>query len=307
MNRLAGIVSAVIGLLIVVLSLTKVVPGITGTGVALILLGGLVFGLSFIPKPDPKDTGRMSTPSTLVNIFLSPTEVFQNLRRHPRWLVAVLIMSIMSAVYYNAFLYRLTPELVTNYSIDKTLEMPMMNAEARQQIEANRAQAIKDNKNPLFRAAQAVNGFVGKAFLYAFYAVVFFLFAIAMGGQMNFWQAFAAAVYAYFPLAVIRFVLNTVILFVKDPVEIHPVLGAGNLIQDNLSFLVLSSEHPVIYTILSLFGVLTFIWIWFNATGLKNTGEKITPTIAWAATLTIFFFEFTIAVLAAYFFSGFFK
>jgi hypothetical protein len=307
MNRLAGIITAAIGLLIAVLSLAGVIPGLTGAGVSLILLGALVFGLSFVPKPDPNDTERMSTPATLVNIFFSPSEVFQNLRRHPRWLVAVLIMSILSAVYYNAFLYRLTPELVTNYSIDKTLEMPMMNAEARQKIEANRAQTIADNKNPLLRGAQAVNGFVGKVFLYAFYAVIFFLFALAMGGQMNYWQAFAAAVYAYFPLAVIRFILNTVILFVKDPVEIHPVLGAGNLIQDNLNFLVLPSEHPVIYTILSLFGVLAFIWIWFNATGLKNTAEKITPTIAWAATLTIFFFEFTIAIIGAYFFSGFMK
>lgn len=307
MNRLAGIIVAVAGLLIAGLSLLNVVPGIGFTGFLLLLLGILVIGLSFIPKPDPQDAERMSTPSTLVNIFFSPSEVFQNLRRHPRWLVAVLVMSILSAVYYNAFLYRMTPELVTNYSIDKTLEMPMMNDEARKQIEANRAKTIADNKNPVLRAAQSVNGFVGKVFLYAFYGLIFFLFAVAMGGQLNFWQAFAAAVYAYFPIAVLRFVLNTVILFIKDPADIHPILGSSTLINDNLSFLVTSSENPVLYTILSMFSVLTFLWIWFNATGLKNTAEKLTPSIAWAATLTVFFLEFLLAVAMAYLFGNFMK
>src|SRR5215204_299804 len=108
MNRVAGIVVAVVGLLVLILSLLKIVPGVTGTGVWLILLGALIFGLSFVNKPESDDTSKMSTPSTLVNIFFSPTEVFQNLRRHPRWLVALLIMSILSSVYVNAFLYRLT-------------------------------------------------------------------------------------------------------------------------------------------------------------------------------------------------------
>lgn len=307
MHRLAGIIVAAAGLLIAVLSLLKVIPGLSFTGFLLLLLGILVIGLSFIQKPAPKEAERMSTTSTLLNIFFSPFEVFQNLRRHPRWLVAVLIMSILSAVYYNAFLYRLTPELVTNYSIDKTLEMPMINAEARRQIEANRAQTIAENKNPVLRAAQSVNGFVGKVFLYAFYAGIFFLFALAMGGQMNFWQAFSAGVYAYFPIAVIRFVLNTVILFIKDPVDIHPILGSSTLINDNLSFLVASSENPVIYTVLSTFGVLTFLWIWFNVTGLKNTAEKISPTVAWAATLTVFFLEFMLGVAMAALFGNFMK
>ena len=90
MNLIAGIIVAVVGLLVLVLGISKIVPGVTGTGVSLILLGALIAGLSFVPKPATDDAQRMSTPSTLVNIFFSPTEVFQNLRRFPRWLVALL-------------------------------------------------------------------------------------------------------------------------------------------------------------------------------------------------------------------------
>ena len=307
MNRIAGIIVAVVGLVVVLLGLLKVVPGVSGTGFAVLLLGALVFGLSFVPKPAGDDASRMSTPSTLVNIFFSPTEVFQNLRRHPRWLVALLIMSVLSTIYTNAFLYRLTPDRVANYAIDKTLETPFIanNADARKQVEESRAQTIADNKNPVLRAAQSVSSFVGQVFLYAFYALVFFLFALAMGGQMSFWQAFSAAVYAFFPIAVIRFVLNMVLLFVKDPADIHPILGQGSLIQDNLNFLVTSSENPVLYTLLSIFSLLSFYWIWLNATGLKNTGEKVTPTIAWSATLTMFFLGVLVAVAFSALFSSF--
>jgi hypothetical protein len=305
MNRLAGIIVAVIGLLIAILSVLKVIPGLTQTGVVMILLGGLMIGLSFVDKPESDETPRMPTAETLTKIFYAPGEVFQNLRRHPRWLVAVLIMSVLSAIFYNAFLYRLTPERVTNFAIDKTLEMPMMDDEARRQVEAGRAQAIEDSKNPVQRAAQSISSFAGQVFLYAFLGAVFFLFALAMGGKINYWQAFAAAVYASFPIAVIRFVLNTIILFIKDPIEIHPITGQGSLIQDNLNFLVTSSEHPVLYTLLSAFSLLAFYWIWLNATGLKNAGERVTPAIAWSATLAIFLIGLTLSVIAALLFPSF--
>jgi hypothetical protein len=50
MNRLAGIVLAAVGLIIAVLGVAKVVPGITSTGVILVILGILFIGLSFVKK-----------------------------------------------------------------------------------------------------------------------------------------------------------------------------------------------------------------------------------------------------------------
>jgi hypothetical protein len=309
MNRLAGIIVAVAGVLIAGLGLLNIIPGIGYTGFLLLLLGILLIGLSFIPRPETKDAERMSTPSTLVNIFFSPSEVFQNLRRHPRWLAAVLIMSVLSAVFLNLFLYRLTPDRVTNYTIDKTLEISFIanNADARKGVEAGRAKALADNKNPVLRAAQAVNSLVGQIFLYAFLALVFFLFTLVMGGAINYWQAFSAAVYAAFPVAVLRFVLNTIVLFIKDPGDIHPVLGQSSLIQDNLGFLVNAAENPLLYVLLSSFSLLMFYWLWMNATGLKNAGEKVSSATAWTATLTIFGVILLLGITTALFFPSFLK
>lgn len=290
MNRIAGIVLAAVGFVLAILSIAQIVPGLTQTGVFMILGGGLIIGLSFIDKPDSEGTERMSTPSTLGNIFFSPGEVFKNLRRHPRWLVAAFIMALMSVTYGNLFLERLGPERVANFAIDKTLEMPMIagNEDAKKQVESGRAKAIADAKNPVLRVAQIGTSFLGMMFLYSFLAVIFFVFALAMGGKINFWQAFSAAVYAMFPVAVIRFVLNTIILYVKDPVDIHPILGQQSLIQDNLSFLVAASENPVIYTLLASFSVLTLYWVVLNAMGLRNAGERVSGTIGWTASISIF-------------------
>lgn len=307
MNRLAGIIVAAIGLVVAVLSVTKIVPHLTQPGVVMILFGGLIIGLSFIDKPDTEGTERMSTGGTLGNIFFSPTEVFRNLRRHPRWLVALLVMTLLSTAYANLFVNRLGAERVAGFAIDKTLEMSMIanNEEAKKQIEAGRPDAIEQAKNPIARAGQAVSGFGMSVFGYSVLAAIFMLFALAMGGKMNFWQAFSATIYASFPVSVIRSVLNTVILFLKDPTDVHPILGQQSLIQDSLNFLVLPSEHPVTYTILGTFSVLTFVWVWLTATGLKNAGERVSGGAAWSASIGIFAMLLLLGVAMAVLFPSF--
>jgi hypothetical protein len=305
MNRLAGIIVAAIGFVVAILSITKVVSGLTQPGIFMILLGGLIIGLSFIEKPLTDGAERMSTPSTLGNMFFSPTDVFRNLRQHPRWLVAALIMAILSATYTNLFMTRLTPERVTNHIIDKTMEMPMMNDEARRQIEAGRADAIAEAKNPVSRAGQAISGFATSVFWYAFLAFVFMLFAMAMGGSIYYWQAFSAVVYAYFPYNVLKFVLNTLILYLKDPSEIHPLLGQQTLIHDNLNFLVLPAENPILYTLLGAISLLGIYWLWLIATGLKNAGERVTGSTAWTASIGIYVLIVLFSVTMAALFPGF--
>lgn len=306
MNRIYGIAVAVVGLIITALSAVRVLP-LLSTGSALIFLGLLLFGLSFIPLPASDDTPRMSTPETLGGIFYAPGEVFRNLRKHPRWLIVLLIGAILSAIYFNAFIQRLTPEKVTNYTIDKTLQSSFVanNEDARKAIESGRPKALEEAKNPVARVGKAVNGFVGSVFLTAFLALIFWVFAKAMGGSMNYWQGFAATAYAMFPVTVLRNVLSLIILFIKDPDDIHPIIGQGSLVQDNLSFLVTPAANPVIYVLLASLSLLSFYWIWLNATGLKNTGDKVTPTIAWSATMTIWLIGLVLGVVSAIVFGSF--
>lgn len=306
MLRYSAIAVFVIGIIFVVLGMTKVVPNVTGMGVGLILLSALLFGLSFAPKPAHESPFEPMPPiERLTKIFYAPAEVFQNLRRHPRWLIAILVMTIISAAYSNVFTNRLGAERIVNYTVDKTLEMPILNDEARKQIEANRAETVAQSKNPVSRFAQSVNSFVGQVFLYAFLGLIFLLFALAMGGKINFWQAMSAAVYAGFPVFVINKLLSFVILFLKDPADIHPILGGNTLVTDSLNFLVAPSENPVLFVFLGAFSLLSFYWIWLIATGLKNTGERVTGTIAWSAAIGVWLLLTTFSVLMAFLFPSF--
>jgi Yip1 domain len=307
MNRLAGIVAAVVGLIIAALGFAGIVPGIGGAGVGVLLLGLLAIGLSFVKKPEGGDPANMSTASTLVNIFFSPGEVFQSLRRHPRWLAAILLTTVISGTYTILFTNRVTPERIVNFTVDKTLEMSWVanNPEAVRRTEEGRPKAIAEAKNPVVQGSRYITDFVGRVFFTAIFAAIFMLFALAMGGKINFWQAFSATAYASLPYYFIRYVLSGVILFLKDPVEIHPVLGQGTLVQDSPNFLVVPAEHPVLYVLLGAFSLLWFYWIFMNATGLKNAGEKVTGTIAWSASIAIWALGVCLGLFMALMFPGF--
>src|SRR5205085_227498 len=145
----------------------------------------------------------------------------------------------------------------------------------------------------------------GALFFNCLAAVVFLVLALAMGGKINFFQALAVCVYASFPVSIIRFFLNTLLLYLKDPSDIHPILGQQSLIQDNLSFLVKSGDHPVIFTFLTAFSLLNLYWVWLIATGLKNAGEKVSGTIAWAGALGVYTVLLLLGIVLAILFPSF--
>jgi hypothetical protein len=183
--------------------------------------------------------------------------------------------------------------------------MSILNDQARRQIENGRVEAIADAKNPVSRAGTAIVGFAGTVFLIAFLSGVFFLFALAMGGKLNYLQAFSATTYALFPVWVIRQVLNLIILFIKDPTDIHPLLGQTSLVQDSLNFLANPAESPVLFSLLSSVSLLSFYWIWLQVTGLKSAGERVTSTIAWSAVIAIWLLGVVFGVVMALLFPSF--
>ena len=307
MNRLAGIILAAVGLIVAILSIVKILPGLTQVGVILILTGGFIIGLSFISKPDDEGVEKMSTGATLANIFFSPGEVFQNLRRHPRFFAALLVVSIAAVAYGNLFTQRLTPERIANYAIDKTLEISMIanNEQAKQQIEAGRAEAIANAKDPIQRVGGAITAFCGLLFWNCIAAGIYLLFALAMGGRIHFYQALSVSVYAGFAPNLLRYILSSVILYLKDPADIHPILGQQTLVTDSLNFLVTSGQNPVIYTFLSAFSVLGLYWVWLLATGLKNAGEKVSGTVAWTIAISIYALLTLMGMAVAFMFPGF--
>ncbi len=295
----------VIGLIVCVLGFVKVVPGGLGTGAAFAFWGALLFAFSFIPLPQTKgdEEPAMSGLQKVMGIFFEPTRVFRNLRAHPHWLAAFLVIAIVNGAYAAAFVQRLTPERISDYFNEKIDQSPIKPPPDRM------AEAKESNyqqlKQPIQRVQTTAKSFVGIFVFVCFVAALCLVGVLAFGGQMNFWQAFAAVLYSYMPVAVISKLVSMVILLIKAPDDIHPILGQETLLTDNLGILFKPAEHPALFVLGTAIGVLSLYGLWLKAKGLSNAGYKVSSTAGWGVAITLWVLSLILAMIFATLFSSF--
>jgi Yip1 domain len=282
----AGVALVVLGIIVLIGGIIGFIAGGLGTGFAICALGILFFGLSFTSLPSVPDAPPpMSTGGALTGIFFEPTNVFRNLRAHPKWLAAILIMGCLNAAYIAAFYQRLTPERIVNFTMDKLADSPIKPPPERMEIA--RQQALDAAKLPLARVGNAIKAIVGVFFGVAFFAVLYLLGVLAFGGRMHFWQAYAVASFVAFPYLIIQKVISFIILFVKSPDDIHPLIGQESLVTDNLGLLFKSAEHPVLFVAGSAIGILSLYRLWLAAKGLHEGGYKVSSSAGWGVAITL--------------------
>ena len=302
--RPVAIALFVIGLIVLGLGIAKIVPGGVGTGAAFGFWGILLFAFSFIPLPvTGSEEPPMSPVEKLTGIFYEPTRVFRNLRVHPRWLAPFLVISVLAVVYSAVFVQRLTPDRIVNYTMEKMEQSPIKPPpEAMEKVKQD---ALDQARQPIQRVQTAAKAFIGIFVLFSFVAAVCLLGVLVFGGRINFWQAFAAVLYAAMPVAVIQKLLSLVILFIKDPDDIHPILNQESLVQDNLGFFFSPADHPVLFVLGSNIGLLIFYGLWLRAKGLANAGYKVSPTAAWGTTILLWLLALTVGLIFALLFPSF--
>jgi hypothetical protein len=300
-----GIGLFVVGLIVCVLGIVKVLPGGIGTGIAFAFWGVLLFAFSFIPMPQTKgdEEPAMSGLQKVMGIFFEPTRVFRNLRAHPHWLAAFLVIAIVNAAYASAFVQRLTPERIVDYTMEKMESSPIK--PPPDQMGRIKDESLQAAKQPIQRVETTAKSFVGIFVFVCFAASLCLLGVLAFGGRMNFWQAFAAVLYSYLPVAVISKVVSMVILFIKAPEDIHPILGQETLLTDNLGILFKPADHPALFVLGTAIGVLSFYGLWLKARGLTNAGTKVSSTAAWGVSITLWVLSLILGMIFATLFSSF--
>ncbi len=282
--RTPAIALFVLGILILVGGILKFIPGGTGTGAALAFLGALLFGLSFIRLPDltPEAPPPMSAMERLMGIFFEPSRVFKNLRSYPRWLPAFLLICLLNISYAVAFQQRLTPERIVTYTADKMAETPFIPPEA---VQRARDDGLEQAKNPVQRAGTAIKSVVGVFVFMCLLAVFYMVGVLVFGGRINFWQSLAAILFASLPIVVIQKVISLILLYIKSPDDIHPIMGQETLVQDNLGILFTPATHPVLFVTASAIGLLSFYALWLKATGLRFAGQRVSKSAAWGTAI----------------------
>ena len=289
------------GVLLIIAAVLKVLG--YGPGAALCFLGLVLLGLSFIPRRAVEDAPpRMTFFQKLGSIFFEPSAVFRNLRAHPSWFGALLLAALLSFAYTTAFTRRLTPERIVNFTTDKVVEKFNIPPE---QAARMKEQQIADAKAPAKVASNSVTVFVGLFVVMCIFAGLCMLFVLLFGGRLGFWQALSAVVWATLPALLIEKVLSFVLLYVKDPDDIHPILGQTTLVTDNLGALVKPADSPVLFAVLASFGVLAFYRVWLTATGLRHTSERLSSGSAWTISIIFWVIGLLLAVASSALFGNF--
>ncbi|MBA3514108.1 MAG: YIP1 family protein [Pyrinomonadaceae bacterium] len=303
--RMPAVTVFVLGVLVLIGGIAKFIPGGILTGLAFVCWGVMLFAFSFIrlPRAANAEEPPMSGMQKVMGIFYEPTRVFGNLRAHPHWLAALLVIGTVNALYFAAFTQRLTPEVIVNYTFDKLAESPIK--PPPEQMDTQKESALQQATQPIQRIQTAAKSFVTVFVFGSFIAALCLLGVLAFGGRINFWQAFAATLYAFLPIAVVSKIVSLVILYIKARDDIHPIIGQETLVQDNLGILFTPAEHPALFVLGSAIGILSFYGLWLRAKGLTNAGQKVSSSAAWGVTITLWILGLIFGMIFATLFSSF--
>ena len=304
MNRIVAIAVLVAGLLLLIAGVMKILPGASGGGGGLVLLGVVMLGLSFVPRTSAgaDDQPPMSEAEKISAIFYEPARVFQELRARPHWGTAFLIIALSVAVYQFAYTQRIGAETIALATIDKTIEGGFIPAERAGEI---RERAAADARQPFAKASGAINGIVGTFVILAILAGLYMLGVLVSGARIKFWQAFSVAVFAALPVMVSQNLISLLLLYLKSPDEIDPIKGQRGLARADLGVLFNPAEHPYLFVLGSSIGLFTLYGIWLTATGLRHGGEKVTSGTAWSIALGLWVFGLLLGLVAAALFPTF--
>jgi Yip1 domain len=303
----AGIALVVLGIIFMILSIVGgvlMVAGTVGTGASICALGVLLVAFSFIRMPAvPNPPPRMSTVGTLTGIFFEPTSVFRNLRAHPQFMAAVIIAGLLNGIYVAAFVHRITPERIINFTVDKLEESPIK--PPPEVLAKMRTEGVEQQKAVTQQIGNVLKAVAGHFFGVAFLAALCLLGVLAFGGRMHYWQTYAVMAYVSLPFTLIQKGISFIILYLKSPDDIHPLLGQEQLVYDNLGLLVSAKDHPVIWVVATAIGVLAFYRLWLTAVGLREGGYKVSSTQGWSVAITLFVIFLLFGMAIAAIFPGF--
>jgi hypothetical protein len=306
MRRIVGIIIFALGILFLVAGLTRVVQGVTGISIFAIFIGLAVFGLSFIPQPDsgPEAPPPLPPADRVTGVFYEPDRVFKNLRYHPRWLAAFLVIVVFSLTYQLAFTQRVTPERIAGEMADKIIEGGWLQ-NSPISPEEFKARRIEEAKAPIGRVTNALGLIGGTLVFMLLLAGLYLLCVMAFGGRINFWQSLSVATYGSLPPVVISTILSLILLYVKSPEDIDATKGSRGLARADLGLLFSPAQHPLLFVIGSFIGVFSIYGWWVTVSGMHNTATKISKASAWTIALLLWLLGLVLVLILSAIFPSF--
>ena len=238
-----------------------------------------------VPGPDPGPD--MSTAQTLTGIFFEPGRTFEALRKRPRFLIAALILMLLTAGVTVLVYQRID---MGQYIRDKMERSPR----SANQTEEQREMGVKIGK---------IIGYVTPIFVpigIAAGAALYLLGVMAFGGSISYKRAVSVWTYSSFPPAILGTIIAVLVLFLKAAETIDP---EHLLVTNPGAFMSSESSSPVLIAVLSQFDLLRLYGLVLAAIGLRKVA-KISSGSAWGIVLGFYLIRAILGIASVAIFGG---
>ena len=225
------------------------------------------------PPPDVHsaqvETGPdMTTPATLSGIFFEPGRTFDALRKRPRFLIAGIILIILTTLVDVALFTRVD---MGQYIRDKMEQ----SSSSQSQTEEQKEMGVKIGK-----ILGAVLPPLSVPIVIASGAALYLLGVMAFGGSIGYKKSVSVWTYSSLPPTVIGTIIALLVLFLKASDTIDP----EHLLVTNPGAFTNAHDAPVLTALLSQFDIVRFYGLFLAAVGLRKVG-KISSGSAWGVVL----------------------
>lgn len=232
------------------------------------------------PPPQPSYAGPagpvMSTPATLTGIFFEPGRTFEALRERPRFLVAAIIIVVISMavtfLIFNKIDY-------AAFMREQIMKGPRASQMTPEQVDA----AVGFYNGPIGKVVVYLFPFIGTVVFIAAGGALYLLGSMLMGGAIRYKQALSVWTYSSFAPGVLSAVLAVIVVLLTPAEDINPT-QPGGLVRANLAVLLPHGSSPALGALLGSFDLFTFYGLFLAALGLRKVG-KLSSGSAWTVAL----------------------
>ncbi|MEO6334621.1 MAG: Yip1 family protein [Pyrinomonadaceae bacterium] len=248
------------------------------------------------PEIIKREEPQMSEASTLGNIFFEPGNTFEDLRRKPRFVLAMLVICILSTVYAFGLYYKIGDAGVRQWATEQMDKNPAVGSLTSEQKSdaVNRQMTITKIARYLWPLIIAIILFIG--------GLLYWAASKAFGGSGGFLHAVSVFVYSSLPPTVVAMIANFIVLAFKSVDDLDFGASQRGVLHASPAMLLDGKAYPVLATVVGTLD-LFMIWGWvLAAIGLRIT-NKISSASAWTIVLIFALIGILFRVLGA-FFSG---
>lgn len=227
----------------------------------------------------PAEPAQMSEAATLGNVFFDPGETFEDLRRKPRFVMAMILMIVVFSAFQIAFVEKIGLKKIVSARLET-------NSRVQQMPEADKRQLIEQQSSPVVKYITYGSSPVVMIIALFIGGLLYWFGISAVGGKTSFLRATSVWVYSSFPPTVVAMIANFIVLFLKPVDDIDLAGSQQGLIAANPTMFIDLKSHPALNTLVSAIDLFAIWGLVLAAIGMSRVG-KISSGASWAVVLTI--------------------